>query len=79
FPSLHAAVSLLALGLAWRFTRRLFFVLLPVAFGLWVSTIYLRHHFVVDLFAGFALAPAAYVLAPRLDAWWAARRQRAAA
>ena len=77
FPSLHAAVSLLALGLAWRFTRRLFFVLLPVAAGLWVSTIYLRHHFVVDLFAGFALAPAAYVLAPKLDAWWTARRQRA--
>ncbi len=79
FPSLHAAVSLLALGLAWRFTRRLFLVLLPVAFGLWVSTIYLRHHFVVDLFAGFALAPAAYVLAPRLDRWWTARRQRALA
>jgi membrane-associated phospholipid phosphatase len=77
FPSLHAAVSLLALGLAWRFTRRLFFALLPVALGLWVSTIYLRHHFVVDLIAGFALAPVAYVLAPKLDAWWTAKRQRA--
>ncbi len=76
FPSLHAAVSLLALGLAWRFTRGLFFVLLPVTLGLWVSTIYLRHHFVVDLFAGFALAPAAYVLAPKLDAWWTSRRLR---
>lgn len=76
FPSLHAAVSLLALGLAWRFTRPLFFVLLPAALGLWVSTIYLRHHFVVDLLAGFALAPAAYVLAPKLDLWWRARRQR---
>jgi len=75
FPSLHAAVSLLALGLAWRFTRGLFFVLLPVTLGLWVSTIYLRHHFVVDLLAGFALAPAAYALAPRLDAWWEDRRR----
>ncbi len=77
FPSLHAAVSLLALGLAWRFTRGLFFVLLPLTLGLWVSTVYLRHHFMVDLFAGFALAPAAYVLAPKLDRWWAAQRQRA--
>jgi membrane-associated phospholipid phosphatase len=76
FPSLHAAVSLLVLGLAWRFMRRLFFVLLPVTVGLWISTIYLRHHFVVDLFAGFALAPAAYVLAPKLDAWWTARRRQ---
>lgn len=75
FPSLHAAVSLLALGLAWRFTRGLFFVLVPMALGLWVSTIYLRHHFVVDLFAGFLLAPVAYVLSPRLDAWWSGQRQ----
>ncbi len=74
FPSLHAAVSLLALGLAWRFTRRLFLLLLPLSLGLWVSTIYLRHHFVVDLIAGFALAPLAYVLTPRLEAWWARKR-----
>lgn len=75
FPSLHAAVSLLALGLAWRFTRGLFFLLLPLSLGLWASTIYLRHHFVVDLIAGFALAPIAYVLTPRLEAWWVAKRE----
>lgn len=74
FPSLHAAVSLLALGLSWRFTPRLFFILAPVSAGLWISTIYLRHHFVVDLLAGFALAPLAYVLSPRLDRWWKTRR-----
>lgn len=74
FPSLHAAVSLLALGLAWRFTRRLFVPMLVLVLGLWASTIYLRHHFVVDLLAGFLLAPVAYSLAPRLDAWWLAQR-----
>lgn len=78
FPSLHAAVSLLALGLAGRFTRGLFFVLLPLVLGLWASTVYLRHHFVVDLLAGFALAPAAYVLAPKLDSWWQRKRQESA-
>ena len=62
-------------ALAWRFTRGLFVILLPLVLGLWVSTIYLRHHFVVDLLAGFALAPLAYVLAPKLDAWWAERRR----
>jgi membrane-associated phospholipid phosphatase len=74
FPSLHAAVSFLALILAWRFTRVVFVFLVPVVLGLWVSTIYLRHHFVVDLFAGFLLAPLAYWLAPRLDLWWLAQR-----
>jgi hypothetical protein len=43
--------------------------------GLWASTVYLRHHFVVDNLAGWALAPVALWLAPRLDAWWAARQQ----
>jgi membrane-associated phospholipid phosphatase len=77
FPSLHAAVSLLALGLAWRFSRALLLVLVPAALGLWASTIYLRHHFVVDLIAGFLLAPIAYVFAPGLEAWWSHQRRKA--
>lgn len=76
FPSLHAAVSLVALIYAWRHVRAWFWMLLPFALGLWVSTVYLRHHYVVDLLAGWALAPLAVSVAPRLDAWWA-RRQRA--
>lgn len=75
FPSLHAAVSLVALVMAWRHLRRWFYVLLPFVVGLWVSTIYLRHHYVVDLFAGWALAPLAITLAPRVDRWWAARQR----
>jgi membrane-associated phospholipid phosphatase len=74
FPSLHAAVSLLALMLSWRYVRKLFYGLLPLVVGLWLSTVYLRHHFVVDLIAGFALSPAALVLAPILDRWWSAKR-----
>ena len=79
FPSLHAAVSLLALMLSWRFTRGLFVVLLPMTLGLWASTVYLRHHYVIDLLAGFLLAPLAYALAPRLDSWWADLRRKAGA
>ena len=75
FPSLHTAASTLALYYAWRYTRRLFFVLLPFVVGLWLSTIYLRHHYFVDLLGGWALAPAAAWLAPRVDGWWA-RKQR---
>jgi len=75
FPSLHAAVSLLALVSAWRHERRLFWPLLPFVLGLWVSTIYLRHHYFVDLLAGWLLAPLALWLAPRLDRWWTARQR----
>jgi membrane-associated phospholipid phosphatase len=76
FPSLHTAASLVALVFAWRYVRRWAYVLLPFVVGLWASTIYLRHHYFVDLVAGWAVAVAALWLAPRLDAWWA-RRQRA--
>ena len=75
FPSLHAAASTVALVHAWRFLRRWSWLLLPFVVGLWVSTIYLRHHYFVDLVAGWALAPVALWVAPRIDAWWA-RRQR---
>lgn len=74
FPSLHAAVSLVALVHAWRHLRAWFWVVLPFAAGLWVSTIYLRHHYVVDLLAGWGLAPLAVAAAPRLDAWWTRRQ-----
>jgi membrane-associated phospholipid phosphatase len=74
FPSLHAAVSLVALIHSWRYLRPWFWVLLPFSVGLWASTIYLRHHFAVDLIAGWALAPLAVWVAPRLDAWWASRQ-----
>ncbi len=76
FPSLHAAVSLLALAYAWRHLRPAFWVLLPFVLGLWVSTIYLRHHYFVDLAAGWLLAPLAFWLAPGLDRLWERLRQR---
>jgi membrane-associated phospholipid phosphatase len=76
FPSLHTAASLVTLVYAWRHLRWWFWALLPFVLGLWASTIYLRHHYFVDLVAGWLLAPAAVWLAPRVDAWWA-RRQHA--
>jgi membrane-associated phospholipid phosphatase len=77
FPSLHAAVSLLALVYAWRHVRRFFWPLLPFVLGLWVSTIYLRHHYFVDLVAGWLLAPIALFVAPRLESGWARLGARA--
>jgi membrane-associated phospholipid phosphatase len=75
FPSLHTAVSLTVLVCAWRHLRWWFWVSLPFVLGLWVSTIYLRHHYVVDLLAGYLLVPAALWVAPRADAWWAGRQR----
>jgi membrane-associated phospholipid phosphatase len=71
FPSLHTAASTVALVYAWRHVRPWFYVLVPFVAGLWASTIYLRHHYFVDLVAGWLLAAAAVWIAPRVDRWWA--------
>jgi membrane-associated phospholipid phosphatase len=70
FPSLHAGVSIMSLYYAWRYCRLYFPILLFVVTGLLVATVYLRHHYVVDLIAGAALMPWVLWAAPRFDAWW---------
>jgi membrane-associated phospholipid phosphatase len=70
FPSLHSAVTLLSLMFAFKYVRWLFWVMFPFCTGLLLSTIYLRHHYVIDLIAGFALGIAAFILGPKIDAWW---------
>jgi membrane-associated phospholipid phosphatase len=72
FPSLHAAVSLLTLLYAWRYVRWYVLPLGIVVTGLLASTVYLRHHFVVDLVAGAALVPWVLWAAPRFERWWSA-------
>jgi membrane-associated phospholipid phosphatase len=72
FPSLHSAVSCLSLYFAWRYARWFFPFLLLVVAMLLVSTVYLRHHYVLDLVAGAALVPWAIWASHRLDRWWAA-------
>lgn len=76
FPSLHVGISTVALIYAWRYRNlnRMFRILLyayiPLAISLWFSTVYLRHHWVIDIVAGWLVAWAAYLLAnPMMNAW----------
>ena len=77
FPSLHAGVSVVTLYYTWRYCRWYFPVLLLAVTGLLVSTVYLRHHYVVDLIAGALLLPWVLWVTPRFDRWWAAGAERA--
>ena len=74
FPSLHAAVTLLSLIFAFKHVRRLFWAMLPFCVGLILSTIYLRHHYVIDLLAGFVLGILAFIYGPKIDAWWRSKK-----
>ncbi|WP_026212095.1 phosphatase PAP2 family protein [Longispora albida] len=79
FPSLHTAMTTVVLGLMWRDARRLFWTYLPIALGLYVSTMYLRVHYAVDVAAGFATAALALFLTSRINKWWYAAGGKAAA
>jgi membrane-associated phospholipid phosphatase len=56
FPSGHTEIPLISLWLAFRFKRILFWIYLPIVIGLICSTVYLRYHYVIDVFAGMAFA-----------------------
>jgi membrane-associated phospholipid phosphatase len=75
FPSLHCALSATALCYTWRFRRAvggrtMFLVFLPLVVSLWISTIYLRHHWIVDSFAGIGLAIVVFAITPHLRRWY---------
>jgi hypothetical protein len=60
FPSLHCAASAFILAFDRRHSRVRFRLFLAPVAGLWLSTLYLRYHYLVDLIAGFALAALAW-------------------
>jgi membrane-associated phospholipid phosphatase len=69
FPSLHTAVSSISLAYLWRLRGwkwgRVWLVgCAPFVVLLWMSTIYLRYHYAVDVLAGLALAAVCVGLAP---------------
>jgi membrane-associated phospholipid phosphatase len=69
-PSGHTQIVLIVLYLAHRYERFLFYVFFPIICGLILSTVYLRYHYVIDLFAGAAVAVGCMILGPRLYRWW---------
>jgi membrane-associated phospholipid phosphatase len=69
FPSMHTAISTLAIVQAIRLRLRIWMVMLPIVVLLQLATLYLRQHYFVDLVAGWAVAGVAIALAA-----WLARR-----
>jgi len=69
-PSGHTQMVLIVLYLSYRHERLLFYLFFPLICGLILSTVYLRYHYVVDLFAGAFLALVCVVIGPRLYKLW---------
>lgn len=65
FPSLHCAVSSFFLFFDRRHKPWRFKLYLVPCVGLWISTIYLRYHYFIDVLCGFALSAFALWIASR--------------
>ena len=74
FPSLHNGVIFLILLFAFKHQKRYAFLFLPFAIALFISTLYLRYHYFVDIIAGFLLAIIIFYLGPILNNWWEKKR-----
>ncbi len=66
FPSSHVALSLIALGLNWRYNRALVPAYAVLTAMLMASTVYLYAHYFVDVLAGAVVALPLYLLVRRL-------------
>jgi membrane-associated phospholipid phosphatase len=56
FPSNHVAGTMVALISALRFSRKISFVLIPLAISICIATVYGRYHYAVDVIAGMMVA-----------------------
>ena len=80
FPSLHTAMSAISLVYFYRFRnfyrggKVVFLISIPLIVSLWISTVYLRYHWVVDVFAGWILAIICVTLSPRFIKWYYYRK-----
>lgn len=52
FPSSHVGVAIMMLYITWKFGKRIFYGILPIVIILILSTVYIRAHYVVDVFGG---------------------------
>ncbi len=82
FPSLHVGISTVALIYATRFRKWsrfdniLFWIFLVLIVSLWFSTIYLRHHWFIDIAAGWMIAYFSSRLSPLLIKGWEKLKNR---
>jgi membrane-associated phospholipid phosphatase len=66
FPSSHVAAAVVTVLGAYRWDRRVFWVLLPLGTALTLGTVYGRFHYAVDALAGLVVAGLFAVVGPLL-------------
>jgi hypothetical protein len=79
-PSPHCAIAAVMWLMSHRYVRPAFYILAPVMLSLFVSTFFLRYHYLSDTVFGILTAFLVIIIAPGFPRAWnaAARRERKA-
>ncbi len=70
FPSMHTANTVLFMIFTFKFEKKIFWITLIVTVGLIISCVYLKYHYVIDIFAGIFLAFFVYYLGCFINRFW---------
>jgi membrane-associated phospholipid phosphatase len=62
FPSSHVGIIAIILYMSFKDAKKLFWFMLPVSIILFFSTVYLKAHYLIDVFGGFISAPLLYLI-----------------
>ncbi len=61
FPSLHAAISFTTLLTMGKYNKKMFWIFLPVITGIFISLVYCRYHYVIDIIAGVSWSVVTFI------------------
>ena len=70
FPSGHVQLSLITVFLGFRYHLKSKWILATLTTLLIIATVYLRYHYVVDLFGGFAFFLLSIWTGDKIREWW---------
>ena len=66
FPSAHVVGSMVSLLVAWKYVRKLAWVMTPIVVCMLIATVYGRYHYLADVLAGLLVATAAFIAVQKL-------------
>lgn len=66
FPSSHVGMTIIFLIITWKYSKKIFRIMLPVALILIFATVYIKAHYAVDVFAGIISSFIIYLLAQKI-------------
>lgn len=67
FPSSHVGICLICMYFIFKYSPKIFYILVPVAVILICSTVYLKAHYLIDIIGGFVSAPIYFLISRKIE------------